>query len=224
LEAISRHVEQQSTIEQQQTTIDEQQALLKAMQRDIALMKRTLFGRRQERYEAPAQGLLFESLEKGEQERREDNSDADQPDDGEGNGGARSRGRRRRVLPESLPRIQKIHELTDADIPEHLGNIPYRKFLKKVGEYVEWMPPKLTVVEEFVEMLAADNADATETAMVAADRSKRIISCFAGPSLALRCWLVWLSITSLTISRSTAWRRSSNVVGWRLTAVLNVVG
>ena len=39
------------------------------------------------------------------------------------------------------------------------------------------------MVEEFVEMLAADNADATETTMLSAERPGRIISCFAGPSL-----------------------------------------
>ena len=44
-------------------------------------------------------------------------------------------------------------------------------------------PSRLTVVEEFVETLAADNADATETTMLSAVRPPRIINCFAGPSL-----------------------------------------
>jgi transposase len=39
------------------------------------------------------------------------------------------------------------------------------------------------VVEEYVEMLAVDNADATETAMLSASRPPRILSCFAGPAL-----------------------------------------
>ena len=54
---------QQATIEQQQATIDDQQALLHALQRDIALMKRTLFGQRRERFEDPRQGMLFDSAE-----------------------------------------------------------------------------------------------------------------------------------------------------------------
>ncbi|MDP6060896.1 MAG: IS66 family transposase, partial [Pirellulaceae bacterium] len=40
-----------------------------------------------------------------------------------------------------------------------------------------------TVVEEFVETLAVDNVDATETTMLSAPRPPRIINCFAGPSL-----------------------------------------
>ena len=42
---------------------------------------------------------------------------------------------------------------------------------------------RLAVIEEDVEVLAADNADATETTMVTAGRPSRILSCFAGPSL-----------------------------------------
>ena len=41
----------------------------------------------------------------------------------------------------------------------------------------------MTVVEEFVEMLAVDNDDATETTLLAAERPPRIINAFAGPSL-----------------------------------------
>ena len=39
------------------------------------------------------------------------------------------------------------------------------------------------MIEEFVETLAIDNADATETTMISAPRPPRIINCFAGPSL-----------------------------------------
>ena len=33
---------------------------------------------------------------------------------------ASRRGRVRRVIPECLPRVQRVHKLADADIPEHL--------------------------------------------------------------------------------------------------------
>jgi len=170
---------------QQQATIDEQQTLLRAMQRDIALMKRTLFGQRRERFEDPRQGTLFDAVEVGGPKPDDNAVEDDQHAEASNNGeqASRRRGRVRRVIPESLPRIQRVHKLNDAEIPEHLRGKDVRRFLKKVGEYVEWEPPKLTVIEEFVETLAADNADATETTMRSAERPPRIINCFAGPSL-----------------------------------------
>jgi transposase len=184
---------QQATIEQQQTTIDDQQALLQTLQRDIALMKRTLFGQRRERFEDPRQGLLFDSAAIGELEQgdnlgqdkdvNQNSSDSDTSDEDEGKSSSGRRGRVRRVIPEGLARTQRIHKLDDAEIPDDLQGEDIRRFLKKVGEYVEWEPPRLIVVEEYVEMLATDNGDATATTMVSALRPPRIIISFAGPSL-----------------------------------------
>jgi transposase len=87
------------------------------------------------------------------------------------------------VIPESLPRTQVVRKLDESEIPDDLQGEEVRRFLKKVGEYVDWEPPRLTVVEEYVEILAADNADATETTMLSAARPPRIINCFAGPGL-----------------------------------------
>jgi transposase len=187
---------QQATIEQQQTTVDDQQTLLQTLQREIALMKRTLFGQRRERFEDPRQGMLFDSAEIGEpkQDDANDNdaqadaqadnqAESDSSTDAEGKTTSRRKGRKRRVIPEGLPHIQRIHELTEADIPDHLQGGQARRFLKKVGEYIEWEAPRLIVVEEFTEMLAVDNADATETTMLSAPRPPRILNCFAGPSL-----------------------------------------
>ncbi|MCB9926111.1 MAG: IS66 family transposase [Planctomycetaceae bacterium] len=179
---------------QQQATIAEQQALLQAMQRDIALMKRTLFGQRRERFEDPRQGTLFDAVvvggsdtddTAGEVNDHADNFSGEDDDPAETDDAKSSRrgGRGRRVIPESLPRVRRVHELDEAAIPEPLRGDKGRRFLKKIGEYVEWEPPKLMVVEEFVETLAVDNDDATETAMVSAPRPPRILTCFAGPSL-----------------------------------------
>lgn len=176
-------VQQQATLQQQQATIDEQQALLQSMQREMGLMKRALFGQRRERFEDPRQGLLFDSLDIGEPEQ-DDNAHEDPPsNEAESRPPSRRRGRVRRVIPESLPRVQRIRKLLAADIPEHLQGDQVRRFLKKVTEWIEWEPPRLTVVEEYVEMLAADNADATETTILSAPRPPRILNCLAGPSL-----------------------------------------
>jgi transposase len=183
------NAQQEATIEQQQVTIAEQQAILQTLQLDIALMKRTLFGQRRERFEDPRQGLLFDALEIGKPEQgdsvgeEDDAIDDDASENAEGKLGSRRTGRKRRVIPEGLPRTQVVHELDENEIPEDLQGEAVRRFLKKVGEYVDWEPPRLTVVEEYVEMLAADNADATQTTMLSASRSPRIINCFAGPGL-----------------------------------------
>jgi transposase len=177
---------QQATIEQQQATIVEQQTLLEKLQRDIALMKRTLFGQRRERFEDPRQGMLFDSAEVGgpnQDDNTNDDNESDSSNDGRGTTPLRRTGRKRRVIPEGLPRTKRVHKLDDSEIPEQLRGQDVRRFQKKVGEYVEWEPPRLTVVEEFVETLAVDNADATETTMISATRPPRIITCFAGPSL-----------------------------------------
>ena len=174
---------------QQQATIDEQQAVIESMQRDLALMKRALFGQRRERFDDPRQGLLFDSAEIGEPGQdstanEDDNThESDSSNEDEDKSPSHRRGRVRRVIPEGLPRVQRVHKLTDEDIPEHLRGDGVRRFLKKVGEWVEWERPRLTVIEEYVETLAVDNTDATQTTMLSAPRPPRILNCFAGPSL-----------------------------------------
>lgn len=180
--------DQRTTIEQHHGTIEEQQTLLEKLQRDIALMKRTLFGQRRERFDDPRQGMLFDSAEVGSTNQDENAKDGDQAesdtsDDTTTAKPSRRTGRKRRVIPECLPHTTRVHELDESEIPEHLRGTDVRRFLKKVGEYVEWEPPRLTRVEEFVEMLAADNADATETTMISAVRPPSIITSFAGPGL-----------------------------------------
>jgi transposase len=181
------NAQQQATIEQQQETVDQQQTLLESLQRDLALLKRSMFGRRRERFEDPDQLLLFDSVEVGEagnNDREVGNDNRDEPDStvDEKPAGHR-RGRVRRVLPECLPRVQRVRKLEESEIPQDLRGRPARRFLKKVAEWVEWQPPQLQVIEEFLETLAVDNEDATETRMFSAPRQPRILNSFAGPSL-----------------------------------------
>lgn len=180
--------EQQATIDEHRATIDEQQTAISSLKRDLALIKRSLFGQRRERFDDPRQGLLFDAAEIGGPEPGDANEGDESPEfDALGENGEKSakrrRGRVRRVIPEGLPREKRVQKLDDADIPEHLRGDDARRFLKKTGEWVEWQPPQLFVVEEYVETLAVDNADATQTTMISADRPARILNCFAGPSL-----------------------------------------
>jgi hypothetical protein len=153
--------QQHAIIAQQQATIDEQQAVLHSIQRDMALMKRALFGQRRERFDDPRQGLLFDAVVVGgtpqdgvsgdgdmaaaDERDGDDSADDDEAGDDDGTSSSQRTGRRRRVIPESLPRVQRIHELDESKLPEHLQGDEGRRFLKKIGEYIEWEPPRLTV-------------------------------------------------------------------------------
>lgn len=170
-------------------TAEQWQEAVEALQRDNALLKRSLFGKRRERFEDPNQLHLFDAVDINEPDTESDDASPDErsptlDDEPKGNtGGKGGRGRAQRVIPECLPRIQRIQKLDAADIPDHLRDAPSRVFLKKVGEWIEWQPPALNVIEEFVETLAVDNDDATATTMVSASPEPRILSCFAGPAL-----------------------------------------
>jgi len=181
--------QQQATLVQQQATIDDQQSVLQNLQRDLALLKRTLFGQRRERYEDPRQGTLFDAITLDELSPALAAASTlepplcEEPDEPAESRSSR-RGRVRRVIPETLPRIQRVQELTDEEIPEELRGAEHvRRFRKKVGEYLEWEPPRLMVVEEYVETLAVDNVDATQSTLYSAARPPRIFSGLAGPGL-----------------------------------------
>ena len=177
--------QQQATIAQQQATIETQQAALESLSKNVALLKRSLFGPRRERFEDPHQRLLFDAAALGES-RRESQDEASEDDEEEPSGSSspsRRKGRVRRVIPECLPRVQRFHELKDEDIPEEQRGQEGRRFFKKASEWIEWEAPKLYVVEEYVEVLAVDHADATETAMISAPKAPRILSCFVGPKM-----------------------------------------
>jgi transposase len=188
--------ERNATIRAQQETIAELQQLIQALGQEVALLKRSLFGRRRERFDDPRQGTLFDAqrIDQAAEEGLagdEDSAAATAESGVEAAGEARSsqrkgqrKGRGRLVFPSTLPRKQLVHPLTDDDLPERLrGREGVRRFRKKVREYLETTPASIYVVEEYVEVLAADNADATETEMVAAPRPPRILDCYAGPSL-----------------------------------------
>ena len=175
--------QQQATIEQQQATIEQQQSALQSLTKDVALLKRSLFGPRRERFEPLGQLLLFPATVLAEacDESQEKTSEDDEPAGASSK--PRRKGRVRRVIPEGLPRVQRFHELQEEDIPEEHRGQAGRRFYQKASEWIEWEAPRLYVVEEYVEVLAIDNDEATETAMISAPREPRILSCFVGPRM-----------------------------------------
>lgn len=177
--------QQQATIAQQQATIEAQQAALESLTRDVALLKRSLFGPRRERFIDPSQRLLFPAvaLEESAAESQDEATEEEEDEPSGSSSPSRRKGRVRRVIPECLPRVERFHELKDEDIPEEFQGQAGRRFFKKVSEWIEWEAPKLYVVEEYVEVLAVDQEDATETAMISTPKEPRILSCFVGPRM-----------------------------------------
>ena len=173
----------QEQIEAQQELLTSMREQLEALANENRLLKRSLFGHRRERFDDPLQQTLFDSQWIGPSEDDADDEtigDKEEPTTNQRRGGKRGR----IVIPDAMPRKQVVHPLGEEDIPEHLrGRDDVRRFRKKVGQYVEFVEASGYVVEEYVEVLAADNEDATETEMVQAPRPPRILNSYAGSSL-----------------------------------------
>ncbi len=177
--------EKDRKLAEQQQTIVEQQMTIDRLVADLALLKRSLFGSRRERYlDDPRQGVLFDATQLEESNKPAAQDDGQEP---EPNAKPRprrsSKGRGRRVFPDFLPRTPIHHKLNDEEIPEPLRNDPSAKrFFKKTGEQLEWEPPKLYVIEHYQEVIARDEPTG-ETTMITAPKPPQLIDSFAGPSL-----------------------------------------
>jgi len=159
---------QPATVDTQQATIDEQQAMLESLQHNLALMKRMVFGQRRERFEDPRQGTRFDSVVVGEaiaaggtdeldaltQDDRANEADgltdSDSANEAPKPPSTRRGGRGRRVFPACLEREVRLQKLTDEDIPEDLQGTDCRCFQKKVGEWIEYIPPSMKVMMRHV--------------------------------------------------------------------------
>ena len=185
----SQLAERDAVIAVQQEQLEAQRELLTKFADEVKLLKRSLFGNRRERFvDDPRQRTFFESHWIGpdpDEAKPAADADPSPQDSNESSGKRRRRGKRGRiVMPEWLPRKEVVHPLPESEIPEHLrGRSDLRRFRKKVGQYIELTEPSAYVVEEYVEILAADNEDATATEMVSAPRPARILDCYVGPAL-----------------------------------------
>jgi transposase len=207
----------EALLAEQRETIATYEETIEQLTADNQLLKRCIFGPRRERYsEDPNQSLLFDAqlLESDEQTREVEETPPDPP-----KRKRTSKGRRRRVFPDFIPREEERFPLEEADIPEEMRNNPHaRRFFKKIGERIEVIPLQFRVIEQYQEMLAVDQPDATAQ-MIAAPRPPALIQSFAGVSL-----LAYLTVSrfadhlpyyrledilgrgGLHIDRSTQWR------------------
>jgi|TARA_Y100000310_G_scaffold330226_1_gene401519 transposase len=199
LRAESAHLE--TVLAKYQETIADQEQTIENLAADNALLKRSLFGSRRERYvDDSAQTLLFDPATLDSPKPDEENQ---QPPEEKKR---TSKGRRPRVFPDFLPREEQRLHLNPEDIPEEMRDNPdIRRFFKKVGETLELIPMQLKVVEQFQEVIALDRPDET-TAMVAARRPVRLIQSFAGPSL-------WAYLTVSRFADHLPYYRLEDILG-----------
>jgi transposase len=197
------HLEAQLA-EHKQTITDQQQTITN-LAADNKLLKRSLFGSRRERYEDPAQGVLFD-VKLLKQEAAQGQGDKEGKQSTKRRRKRTSKGRQRRVFPDFLAREEERHPLNEEDIPEEMRNNPnVRRFFKKVGEQLELIPMQLKVVEQYQEVLVLDQPDETTT-MISATRPPSLIRSFAGPSV----------LAYLTVSRFAdhlPYYRMENILG-----------
>lgn len=198
--AHSAHLE--TLLAQYQGTIADQQQTIDNLAADNALLKRSLFGCRRERYtDNPAQGLLFDATTPDTPTQ-----DAEIKEPKKEKKKRTSKGRQRRVFPEFLEREEQRLYLKPEDIPEAMRDNPnVRRFFKKIGESLELIPMQLKVVEQLQEVIVLDQPDETTT-MVAAPRPTPLIQSFAGPSL-------WAYLTVSRFADHLPYYRLEDILG-----------
>jgi transposase len=187
---------------QYQETIADQEQTIENLAADNALLKRSMFGSRRERFvDDPSQQLLFDPAALDSPEPEKENEQPPEPKKKR-----TSKGRQVRVFPEFLPREEQKIYLDPEDIPEEMRDNPNaRRFFKKVGETLEMIPMQLKVVEQFQEVIALDLPD-EKTMMAAAQRAVPLIQSFAGPSL-------WAYLTVSRFADHLPYYRLEDILG-----------
>jgi transposase len=188
---------QAEVIESLTAQVEELFANTERLDRDLAVLKRQLFGSRRERFEAsvPEQleaqdaGLEASGTEDG---LVEDPATSSEPDAGKSSPTATtstnrrtSKGRQKRTINESIPREKILHRLQEQDVPPELWNNPLAKrFFRFVGEEVELQEARLRVLEHYEEVIALEDDTTGESRMQAASAPEPLIErCYAGEGL-----------------------------------------
>jgi transposase len=214
---------QAKRIAELEAKVEEQAAQIERLQRDLAAVKRQLYGWRRERFVA---------------DREEDVTDeADEPPRGEaaekpaanelvgsasrGASGRTSRGRQPRAIDPSIPREKVLHPLDQTKVPPELWNDPRAKrFFRFVREEVELQEARVRVLEHYEEVIVLEDESSGQCRMLTASVPDPLLDrCYVGVSLL--AYLVAsrfadhipyyreediLSRIGFSIHRSTQWR------------------
>jgi len=181
----------------QAEVIEQLEARIERLSRDLAALKRQLFGSRRERFEAdlpehPApqnaaveasgvEGGIVEGLAgEGEPTAGELLAEATAPVTRR-----TSKGRQKRVIDASIPREKILHRLDKRSVPPELWNDPRAKrFFRFVREEVELQEARVRVLEHYEEVIALEDDVSGESRLLAASAPKPLIRrCYVGISL-----------------------------------------
>ena len=209
-------------IRRQVEVIEELTARIERLNRDLAALKRHMFGSRRERFVAGG----------GEDPAGEEVVLEGSVLDGELTGGESaaasasapprtSKGRQKRVIDPSIPREKVLHPLDEEKVPpEWLKDPRSRRFYRFVREEVELQEARVRVLEHYEEVIVLDDEATGESRMLAASTPEPLIPrCYVG--VALLAYLVVsrfadhipyyreediLARVGFSIHRATQWR------------------
>ena len=214
---------QAEALDEQAARIEELLGHIDRLSRDLAAVKRQLFGSRRERFVSSGgeSGVAEEAvIEEGESATEPPVAKL-----GVGTLASTSRrtsqGRQKRVIDASIPREKVLHPLDEKNVPPELLNDPRAKrFFRFVREEVELQERRVQIFEHYQEVIVLDDEAACESRMLAAPVPEPLIDhCYAG--VALLAYLTAsrfadhipyyreediLSRVGLSIHRATQWR------------------
>ena len=171
-------------IDELMARVEEQAARIDRLNRDLAAVKRQLFGSRRER-------LLVDGGEVSvaEDVSRQDGGQDREPSADEAGVATlvitprrTSRGRQKRVVDASIPRKKVLHRLDEEKVPPALRNDPRAKrFFRFVREEVELQEARLRVLEHYEEVIVLEDGATEQCRMLAASAPQPFLDrCYVG--------------------------------------------
>jgi len=210
-------------IRRQAEVIEELTARIERLNRDLAALKRHVFGSRRERFVAGAvdEPEQEEAVPEGRVLAGEATGDESAATTSASAPPRTSKGRQKRVIDPSIPREKVLHPLDEQQVPPELWNHPgARRFYRFVREEVELQEARVRVLEHYEEVIVLDDEATGESRMLAASAPEPLIPrCYVG--VALLAYLVVsrfadhipyyreediLSRVGFSIHRATQWR------------------
>ncbi|HEX4072457.1 MAG TPA: IS66 family transposase [Planctomycetaceae bacterium] len=174
----------------QAEAIERLEARIEQLNRDLASLKRQLFGSRRERFEpghgedAAGQAAAEASAMNRGMLVMEGRPSASELLAATAAGPTRrtSQGRQKRVLDASIPREKVLHRLDERDVPPELWNNPRAKrFFRFVREEVELQEARVRVLEHYEEVIAWEDEATGQGRLVAASAPEPLIDrCYLG--------------------------------------------
>ena len=175
---------QAEVIDELTARVEEQAARIDRLNRDLAAVKRQLFGSRRERFVAGSgEGQAGEDVvfEQGGLER-EPTAEESCVATSAITPPRTSKGRQKRILDASIPREKVLHPLDERNVPPELWNDPRAKrFFRFVREEVELQEARVRVLEHYEEVIVLDDRATGESRMLAASAPEPLIDrCYVG--------------------------------------------